>query len=257
MKTLNITTKRILKLIYVTPLFLLLISCGIYPLGDITKKPIDNTPKPGKIDAVVAHKNGHVYFFSGNKYIKWKPGKGVVPLKDGSAKRTFGVTGFTKIPKSFDTGISAAFKYNNLSYFIKNRLYVLSSGGSVKSLNDNHNLIQRLPYSFTKDIDAVVIHPNNKIYFFQKDKYCVYDLSDRNKTFKRVKPEIKIIGKGGWRSLPAFFRSNIDAALLHPTNKKIYFFKGDKYCVWQPGKGVLKPAIRTRGVNGWKGVMFD
>lgn len=257
MKTFLVLPRVGTKSMYFLSLFTMLMGCGLHFISSQTTDSIADLPKHGKIDAAVAHKNGYVYFFSGDKYIKWKPRKGVIPTKSGKVKRTLGVNGFKNIPKRFDTGIDAAFKWNDWSYFIKNRHFVISSGGRPESLNDYHWLIQRLPSSFTKDIDAVVIHPNNKIYFFQKDKYCVYDLDDRNKTFKQVKPEIKIIGKGGWRSLPKMFRSDIDAALVHPTNKKIYFFKDDKYCVWQPGKGILKPAIRTRGVDGWKGVLFD
>ena len=257
MKTKSLTPKAGTKSIYFLSLFTMLMGCGLHLISSQTTDSIVDLPKPGRIDAAFANSKGYIYFFSGDEYIKWKPRKGVIPTKDGNVKGEIGITEFKSVTKAFGSEINAVLndlKYNS-TYFLKGDEFIrYGTNYSYYLRENNRESLKNLPASFSKNIDAAIIHPSNKkVYLFKGKKYCVY----KPKTYFKNKPEVKIIGKGGWRSLPKMFRSNIDAALVHPTNKKIYFFKDDKYCVWQPGKGVLKPAIRKRGINGWKGVMFD
>lgn len=262
MKTFLVLPRVGTKSMYFLSLFTMLMGCGLHFISSQTTDSIADFPKHGKIDAAVAHKNGYVYFFSGNKYIKWKPRKGVVKTKTGRVKRTIGKDGWNIVKTSFKDSLDAIFNRKGELYFLKraNYLYYIKD-----KLGPRHNeyrlgsgnaywVVRYLEPHFSEDLDASFTHPdNNRIYFFKGSKY----FSFKPNAFGITRSEVGYIGKDGWKSLPTFFHSDIDAALVHPTNKKIYFFKGDKYCVWQPGKGILKPAIRTRGIDGWKGVMFD
>lgn len=68
--------------------------------------------------------NGHAYFFKGNKYIKYRPGVGVVPV-NGELIRTIGATGWQDLPESFKQGLDATFYYpiRERLYFFRNRRY--------------------------------------------------------------------------------------------------------------------------------------
>lgn len=92
-------------------------------------------------------------------------------------------------------------------------------------------------------LDAALLHPNGKAYFFRGDKYHRFnfqsDMVDKTGT----------IGVDGWKGVG----HPIAAALLHPTNGKAYFFRGTKYRVFdfKEEKVVREAEI---GVGGWKGV---
>ncbi|MGL4596418.1 MAG: hemopexin repeat-containing protein [Bacteroidia bacterium] len=105
---------------------------------------------------------------------------------------------------------------------------------------------QELPQSFQSNLDASLWYEGH-VYFFKGNQYCKYRIETGI-----VKPEIRTIGVDGWKGIPQVFTSDIDAALKHPTNGHLYFFKGNKYCKWKPDVGFVEPAIRTLGVNGWK-----
>jgi hypothetical protein len=77
---------------------------------------------------------------------------------------------------------------------------------------------------WTTGIDAVVSHPNHKVYFFKGDRYQRFDFAREAAGQNPVDREGRI-GIDGWKGV----WSNIDAAVLHPVNGKIYFFKGDRY----------------------------
>ncbi|WP_340201434.1 hypothetical protein [Ascidiimonas sp. W6] len=249
MKTKQITTKRILTSVYFLSLLLLCISCGIYPVVDTGGTP--TAPKQKNITAAVTHTNGHIYFFSGNEYLKWN-------LAVGASKvRSLGVDGWKSLPNQFKSGIDASIVHpkNKNIYFFKGNKYCIWQPGKglisrVKTLGVSG--WKSLPQSFKSGIDAAVVHPTNKhIYFFKGNKYCKW------KSGTGLVGSVRTIGVTGWKSLPKEFHANIDAAVVNPKNKHIYFFKGANYARWKPSGGIVKPGIRKRGEDGWKGLRFD
>jgi hypothetical protein len=105
---------------------------------------------------------------------------------------------------------------------------------------------KNLTVSTVKDmstLNAALIHPNGKAYFFIRNNYRRYNI-------QTDKLEIKgTIGKDGWKGVP----SNVDAAFIHPHNKKTYFFSGNLYYRYDSSRRrVDKKGII--GVDGWKGL---
>ncbi len=92
-------------------------------------------------------------------------------------------------------------------------------------------------------INAAVIHPNGKAYFFIKNYYRRFNIQTNR--FEKVGR----INKDGWKGVP----NNVDAVFIHPQNKKGYFFVGNLYYRYDFKKDkVDKKGII--GVDGWKGV---
>ncbi|MEM6805468.1 MAG: hemopexin repeat-containing protein [Bacteroidota bacterium] len=210
------------------------------------------------VNASLSHKDSKaIYFFNGNKYVKWKAGEGLEVLGANRSTRDLGREGWKQIHPTFSTNIDASFQHpeNKRTYFFKGDKYMVWESGKGP-VGKKLRIIgvdgwKSLPAEFKRDIDAALSHPSNgNIYFFKGDKYCVW------KPGKGVlKPAIRTMGNEGWQ-LPTAFRSNLDAAVEHPSNGNIYFFKGQEYCVWKPGSGVQNPASRKTGSFGWQGLFF-
>lgn len=103
-------------------------------------------------------------------------------------------------------------------------------------------------------IQASLHHTNGYAYFFKGDKYMKWEPG------VGVKPTsdgraVRNLGVDGWTSLPAAFKTGIDAAFYYPSRNAVYFFKGDKYVKWVQGTGAIPTAdgriTRDLGVDGW------
>ncbi len=93
-------------------------------------------------------------------------------------------------------------------------------------------------------INAAIEHPDGSAYFFVGKYFHQYDT--RAGKLKRM----GLIGKDGWYGVPA----NVDAALIHPHNKKGYFFKGNNYYRYD----FSKKKMDKKGIinyDGWKGLV--
>ena len=210
------------------------------------------------INASLSHKKSKaIYFFNGQEYVKWAGGKGLEVLGINKSTRILGKDGWDKIPLTFTNGIDASFQHPTTqnTYFFKGDKYMVWESGKgpvgKKERSIGIDGWKSLPAEFKRDIDAAFSHPSNgNIYFFKGDKYCVWKPGTGV-----LKPAIRTIGNEGWQ-LPAAFRSNLDAAVEHPSNGNIYFFKGQEYCVWKPGSGIQTPANRKTGSFGWQGLFF-
>ncbi|MCB0130206.1 MAG: hypothetical protein KDD78_05145, partial [Caldilineaceae bacterium] len=141
-------------------------------------------------------------------------------------------------------------------YFFGNNRYVRwLPGFGVETVQTNVALRQigvsgwrGFPTDFKDGIDAALWHPHNRhAYFFKGNDYIKWKPGQG-----LVDPAVRQIGDTGWRGLPPEFCTSIDAALAHPTNGHIYFFKDSLYCKWKPTQGVVEPAVREVGVHGWK-----
>tara|TARA_R110002073_G_scaffold31871_3_gene97307 strand:- start:11974 stop:13875 length:1902 start_codon:yes stop_codon:yes gene_type:complete len=160
---------------------------------------------------------------------------------------------------SIDKIDAALMHPNKVSYFFGESNYIKwEPGKGVKTIKTNTSRRKiakdgwkSLPVEFQKNIDAAFTHPTNgKIYFFKGNKYCVWNLAKKKIT------KVGKIGVDGWSNLPKYFCKDLSAALAHPTNGKIYFFKENKYCVWQSRKGIISK-INTIGIDGWRGLPVD
>ena len=152
--------------------------------------------------------------------------------------------------------VTAALGYghNNMIYFFHEGHYVKYEPGiGVQTINQN--VARRtlgstgwkdLPPSFHDGIDATLWYRyNNKAYFFRGSHYV------RWLPGHGLDTEVRQIGVDGWKGIHDHFKAGIDAALHHPSNNQVYFFRGSKYCRWDPGKGIVSPALRAIGQDGW------
>jgi hypothetical protein len=92
-------------------------------------------------------------------------------------------------------------------------------------------------------INAAIEHPDGSAYFFVGKYFHQYDT--RAGKLKRMGK----IGRDAWYGVPA----NVDAAIVHPHNRKGYFFKGNMYYRYD----FSKKKMDKRGilnVDGWKGL---
>ncbi|MCU1230955.1 MAG: protein of unknown function, putative Hemopexin domain, partial [Acidobacteria bacterium] len=79
------------------------------------------------------------------------------------------------------------------------------------------------PANFTPPLDAAMVLPGGRGYFFKGDQYFRYDDSGHAPANA---PSSFV--KGDWPNWPSDFYP-IDAAVFWPPTGKVYFFKGDQY----------------------------
>jgi len=88
-----------------------------------------------------------------------------------------------------------------------------------------YNVPRLLPPPFPKNINAVLLWPNDKAYFFKGEQYFRYTMDGKNEGLDLGYPAFI---QGNWPRLAEAFHLGIDTAVVWP-NGKAYFFKGDQY----------------------------
>lgn len=95
--------------------------------------------------------------------------------------------------------------------------------------------------SYSKKINATLLAPNGKFYFFTDKRYFKYDKHNGLEKIADTKPV--------WKGLP----DNFDAAFVNTTNKSAYVFKGSTYNRWNFKKNALDNKQHPIS-KFWKGV---
>ncbi|SFZ93423.1 Hemopexin [Flaviramulus basaltis] len=202
----------------------------------------------GPFDAALVHPiNKNAYFFKGRNYYRYNLSSDKV-TKVG----TIGVDGWKGVPLDTDMAVIHS---NGKAYFFKDDYYYRFD--FQKDRMDKRGFIGRdgWPELFNK-IDAVVYSSiSNQRYYF-KGQNCF--IPDYKATSGKVSSERDVVHtpyKIGYAIFPGI-TSNIDAALEHPKSKKLYFFKGKKYYIYDKSLDKVID-IKTIGVYDWKGVPAD
>ncbi|MGB1283008.1 MAG: hemopexin repeat-containing protein [Polaribacter sp.] len=185
--------------------------------------------------AVWANKNGKVYFFQGNKYLRVNPNNNW-EVDNGYPKPIAG--NWNGFPASFANGVDAAVgnDKNNKIYFFKGNEYIRVNpnnnwnvdAGYPKPIAGNW---PGFPANFANGIDAAIWSgTNEKIYFFKGNEYLRVDPNNGwNVDAGYPKPIA-----GNWPTLSAPFTGGLDCALWNGKSNKLYFFTGDEYVKINP-----------------------
>ena len=194
------------------------------------------------LDAALFWDNDKAYFFKGDEYKRYTPGKGV---DTGYPRKIAGP--WKKWPSEFKK-IDAALLYSNgKGYFFKGDTYLRYTPGKgvdtgyPKKIKDNWT---KWPASFNK-VDAAIMHPNGKAYFFKGSEYIRYSPG------KGVDSGYPKTIAGPWKKWPSSFK-NIDCAITW-NNGKLYFFKNNEYIRYTPDKGVDK-GYPKKIADHWSGL---
>jgi alkaline phosphatase D len=174
--------------------------------------------------------SGHAYFFRGDRYVAYKPGRGVVPLGDGRIVRRLGIDGWQALPEEFRGGIDAVMEYppERAVYFFRGAGYVVYAASGPVALAGGR-IVRRLgidgwtalPAAFRDGVDtAFHDRSRGRTVLLRGDRYA------------EVGPDpgavsVYTLGEGGL-ALGSFTR-DIDAVLDYRPNGRRYFFRGRDY----------------------------
>ncbi len=158
------------------------------------------------------------------------------------------------LPNSFQSNVNAAVRWptNDKVYLFQGDEYVRYDTGEGEMDTGYPKKISAgwtgFPAQFDAGIDAAVAWPGDKkLYFFKGDSYIRYDVPSQKVDAGYPK---KI--SAGWPTLPASFKSGIDAANLWP-NGKIYFFKGNRYLRYDTTANKMDPGYPKLIAGNWNG----
>ena len=107
------------------------------------------------------------------------------------------------------------------------------------------------PGLWTSGIEAGVVWPNGKAYFFKGSEYIRYDIASDRADFGYPRQI-----RGNWTGFPSSFESHIDAAVVL-NNGKAYFFKDDQYIRYDISEDKTDPGYPKRITDAWGGLWAE
>jgi len=131
------------------------------------------------VDAAVVWPNGKAYFFKGDQYARYTiaPNERVDPgYPQPIAKNWPGLA------EAFPNGVDAVFVHGSKAYFFKERQYVqYNIGPAPEGVDPGYpkpiaGSWPGLAEIFPDGIDAAVLWPDDKVYFFKGDQYVRYSM---------------------------------------------------------------------------------
>jgi hypothetical protein len=151
-----------------------------------------------------------------------------------------------------DNGPNGDLFMNYMDYVDDAAMYLFTAGQVTRmraALDRERSTIGRPVSSGATTIDAGMVLPNGKAYFFRGSEYVRYDVAAG-----QVDPGYPLPIAGNWSGFPAQFTAGIDAVVMW-NNGKAYFFKGSEYLqydfnTYAVDVGYPKP-IAELGLVGW------
>jgi hemopexin len=107
------------------------------------------------------------------------------------------------------------------------------------------------PPAFEASIDAGVVWPNGKAYFFKGDQYIRYDIAT-----DRTDPGYPLPIAGNWPGMPTSFSNGVDAIVVW-NNGKAYILKGKQYCRYDIAADRVDPGYPLPIAGNWPGLPAD
>lgn len=203
--------------------------------------------------------SGNVYFFRGDRYVAYRPGRGVVPLAGGRLVRQLGVDGWQGLPDEFRGGIDAVMDYppDGVVYFFRGASYVAYAASGPVPLADGR-IVRRLrvdgweglPVAFRDGVDAALYDRSRRqTWLFRGDQYVEYGPAPGSVAVHKLEDRFAL----------GSFASGIDTVLDYSPKGRRYFFRGREY-VRVRADGGMEPRYPARiggpygrGLVGGKG----
>lgn len=198
--------------------------------------------------------NGKAYFFKGTRYARYTMDPASEGVDPGYPKTTQG--NWKGLAEAFPDGIDAGVAWGNgQAYFFRGNGYVrytmdpATEGvdpGYPKYISGNWKGL------WPDGIDAAVVWPKGKAYFFKGTQYIRYTMDP---SAEGTDPGYPKPIKGNWKGLAEAFPDGIDGAAVWP-NGKAYFFKGDRYVRYtiDPANEGVDPGYPRLIQGNWKGL---
>jgi hypothetical protein len=188
------------------------------------------------IDAAETNSAGQIYFFKGDRYVRFKP----VPTGMEPNYPIVTSGNFKNMPASFNSGIDAATtSKGGKIYFFRGDLYIgfsdLSVGMDSQYPVRTSGNWRGMPSSFNASVDAALTDDSGRFYLFKHDQYVRFTVLTGS-----VDTDYPQSIASKWTGMPESFDAGIDAALM--TNAgDVYFFKGDEYVRFSRGQSTMNP----------------
>ncbi len=173
--------------------------------------------------------DGKVYFFKGNRYIRWNLKTGE---KDSGYPKLISEHWCPFMADGIDAAVNWSKGHSGVTYFFKGNQYIRWNLETNEMDDDYPKAISAAweSQSFMDGgIDAAVNWINNKVYLFKGNQYIRWDVERTE-----VDSGYPKLISANWAP---FMANGIDAA-INWGNGKAYFFKGDEYIRWTIGVGM-------------------
>ena len=183
-------------------------------------------PLQEKLTAVVWN-NGKCYFFKGTRYARYNMDPAHEGVDPGYPMEISGH--WPGMTGTFSRDLSAGLIWpNGRAYFFQGNGYVQyivdpASEGAVPGYPKY--VSNEWPGLWAGGIDAAVLWPNGKAYFFKGTEYVRYNADPAHEGVEPGYPKPIL---GNWPGLAEAFPHGIDTAVVW-SGSKAYFFKGDQY----------------------------
>lgn len=205
-----------------------------------------------RIDDVVMWNNGKAYMFHGSGYIRYDvagdrmdPG---YPLPIAG--------NWPGLTDSFTASLDAVVMWTNgKAYVFAGNQYVRYDVAGDHA-DPGYPLFiagpwRDFPPAFEASVDAGVVWPNGKAYFFKGNQYIRYDVAA-----DRTDPGYPLPIAGNWPGLPPAFTTGIDAIVVW-NNGKAYIFKGSQYCRYDIAADRVDPGYPLNIQGPWRDLPPD
>jgi hypothetical protein len=205
-----------------------------------------------RIDDAVMWNNGKAYMFHGSGYIRYDVAgdrmDGGYPLPIAG--------NWPGLTDAFAANLDAVVMWTNgKAYVFAGNQYVRYDVARDQADPGYPRFIsgpwRDFPPAFEASIDAGVVWPNGKAYFFKGNQYIRYDVAA-----DKTDPGYPLPIAGNWHGLPPEFTSGIDAIVVW-NNGKAYLFKGKQYCRYDIAADRVDRGYPLNIAGPWRGLPPD
>jgi hypothetical protein len=205
---------------------------------------------PGpSVDDIVLWNQDKAYLFNGSTYVRYDVAADRADAGYPAPIRP----NWRNLPERFGSRLDAVVKWpNGKAYLFKGSRYARYDVAADR-MDDGYPLRigghwPGFPAAFEASVDAGVVWPNGKAYFFKGNQYIRYDVAA-----DRADPGYPLPIAGNWPGLPPAFQRGIDAIVVWP-NGKAYIFRRDQYCRYDVAADRVDPGYPLLTKGNWPGL---